>query len=56
MPTSMIMGSIILMLSDTIGRTIISPTIIPVGIMTSLLGVPILVYLLIKSGRYGYRD
>jgi len=29
---------------DMVGRTIISPTVIPVGIMTSLLGVPLLVY------------
>jgi len=54
MPTSMVMGSLILTLSDTIGRTIIAPTIIPVGIMTSLVGVPLLVYLLIKGGKYGY--
>jgi iron complex transport system permease protein len=56
MPTSMVMGSLILLLSDTLGRTIISPTVIPVGIMTSLLGVPLLVYLLIRGGGHGYRD
>jgi iron complex transport system permease protein len=52
----MVMGSLILLLSDTLGRTIISPTVIPVGIMTSLLGVPLLVYLLIRGGGHGYRD
>jgi iron complex transport system permease protein len=56
MPTSMVMGSLILSLSDTLGRTIISPIVIPAGIMTSLLGVPLLVYLLIRGGGYGYRD
>lgn len=56
MPTSMVMGSLILTLSDTIGRTIIAPTIIPVGIMTSFIGVPLLIYLLIKGGRHGYRS
>jgi len=56
MPTSMLMGSIILIISDTIGRNIIAPTIIPVGIMTSMVGAPLLVYLLIKGGKYGYRD
>ncbi|MGB9741452.1 MAG: FecCD family ABC transporter permease [Candidatus Bathyarchaeales archaeon] len=55
MPTSMVMGSLILTLSDTMGRTIIAPTIIPVGIMTSLVGVPLLVYLLIKGGKHGHR-
>jgi iron complex transport system permease protein len=56
MPTSMVMGSLIFLLSDTLGRTIISPTVIPVGIMTSLLGVPLLAYLLIRGGGHGYRD
>ncbi|MEM1607072.1 MAG: iron ABC transporter permease [Candidatus Bathyarchaeia archaeon] len=51
MPASMAMGSLILTLSDTIGRTVIAPTIIPVGIMTSMIGVPLLIYLLVKSGR-----
>lgn len=53
-PTSMVMGSLILTLSDTVGRTIIAPTIIPVGIMTSIVGAPLLMYLLIRGGgRYG---
>lgn len=56
MPTSMLMGSIILIISDTIGRNIIAPTIIPVGIMTSMVGAPLLVYLLIKGGKYGHGD
>ncbi|MEM2321342.1 MAG: iron ABC transporter permease [Candidatus Bathyarchaeia archaeon] len=39
-PTSMLMGSLILTLSDTVGKTIFAPMIIPVGIMTSMIGVP----------------
>lgn len=57
MPTSMLMGSLILTISDTVGKTVIAPTIIPVGIMTSMIGVPLLIYLLIRSGgRYGRRN
>lgn len=56
MPASMVIGALILTLADTMGRNIIAPTVIPVGIMTSLVGVPLLVYLLIKGGRHGYRD
>ncbi|MEM1524871.1 MAG: iron ABC transporter permease [Nitrososphaerales archaeon] len=55
-PASMILGSLILTLSDTIGRVIIAPVTIPVGIMSSLIGVPLLIYLLIKGGMHGYRD
>ncbi|KOR25626.1 iron ABC transporter permease [Clostridium sp. L74] len=50
-PCSCLMGSIILLISDTIGRTIISPTEIPVGIITSLIGAPFFIYLIIKERR-----
>ncbi|MEM2491510.1 MAG: iron ABC transporter permease [Candidatus Bathyarchaeia archaeon] len=56
MPASMVVGSLMLVLSDLLGRTIIAPTIIPVGIMTSLIGAPLLIYLLIKGGGYGSGD
>lgn len=57
MPASMVMGSLILALSDAVGRAIIAPTIIPVGIMTSMIGVSLLVYLLVRGGgRYGGRN
>lgn len=52
-PYSFLLGSLILILSDTIGRMVISPAIIPVGIITSFVGVPLLLYLLIKGERYG---
>lgn len=48
-PTSAILGSIILLLSDTIARTIVSPIVLPVGVLTSFLGAPIFLYLLIKG-------
>lgn len=48
-PASMLMGGILLMISDTIGRTIIAPTILPVGAITALIGGPLLVYLLMKK-------
>lgn len=56
MPASMLLGSILLTASDTIGRTIIAPTVIPVGVMTSLIGAPLLVYLLLGGKGRGYRD
>ncbi|WP_242947354.1 FecCD family ABC transporter permease [Caloramator proteoclasticus] len=48
-PTSTILGSIILLLSDTLARTIISPIVLPVGVLTSFLGAPLFLYLLIKG-------
>lgn len=45
-PMSALFGAIIVIASDTVGRTIIQPAEIPVGIMTSLLGGPFFIYLL----------
>lgn len=45
-PISALLGGAVLSVSDLLGRTILSPTVIPVGIMTSLVGVPLLIYLL----------
>lgn len=48
-PSSAIFGALLLLLADTFSRTIISPVILPVGIITSFLGAPLFIYLLIKS-------
>ncbi|MDD5658981.1 MAG: iron chelate uptake ABC transporter family permease subunit [Actinomycetota bacterium] len=50
-PTAAISGGIILLFSDTLARTILSPREIPVGIITSIIGVPFFIYLLIKSKK-----
>jgi len=44
---SPIIGAFILLAADTIARTILSPMILPVGILTSLLGGPLFIYLLV---------
>ena len=53
-PASALAGSIFLVWADTFARTIISPTEIPVGIITALCGAPFFVYLLQKSKRGGF--
>ena len=47
-PASGLVGAVLLVLSDTIARTIISPVILPVGAVTAFLGVPLFVYLIMK--------
>jgi len=46
LPASCISGAIILILADTLGRTIVSPMIIPIGIVVSFIGVPMFIYLM----------
>ncbi len=49
-PSSALLGGIILIWSDTIARTIIAPSELPVGIITELLGAPFFIYLAKKKG------
>jgi iron complex transport system permease protein len=46
LPLSTLVGAIFLILADTLARTIIPPTEIPVGIITAFCGVPFFLYLL----------
>ncbi|GAB5046483.1 FecCD family ABC transporter permease [Thermodesulfovibrio sp. TK110] len=50
-PYSAIFGAVLLSISDLIARTIISPSILPVGIITSFAGAPMFFYLLIRRRR-----
>lgn len=48
-PGSIAIGGILLLLADTFARTIIAPVVLPVGAVTSFIGAPIFLYLLIKG-------
>lgn len=51
LPASMLVGGLILLTADTVSRTILLPMVLPVGIMTSMLGGPLFIYLLLKRRR-----
>lgn len=48
LPGTAVVGSLLLLGADSVGRTIMAPQIIPVGIMTSFLGVPFFIYLFLR--------
>ena len=50
-PASGLIGGIFLIIADTLSRTIIAPTEVPVGIITALAGGPFFIYLLRKYKR-----
>ncbi len=51
MPFSCVLGAILLLASDTIGRVLIGTGSLPVGVITSCLGAPVFLYTLVKSYR-----
>lgn len=46
LPLSALLGGLLLLLADTLGRGLLSPLEVPAGIMTALLGAPYFLYLL----------
>lgn len=52
-PASGILGAIFLLLADDIARSVVSGVVIPVGIITGMIGVPFFLYLMrrLASGR-----
>lgn len=50
-PLSIILGGVILLAADGVGQVILYPSVIPVGIITSMLGGPLFIYLLIRRYR-----
>ncbi|MBE0478990.1 iron chelate uptake ABC transporter family permease subunit [Candidatus Aerophobetes bacterium] len=53
-PTSALVGAILLMWCDTLARVIITPAELPVGIITACFGAPFFIYLLIRKKSVGY--
>ena len=54
-PCSALVGAFLLLCSDTVARLVIAPTELPVGIVTSLLGVPFFIYILVNKRRQSWR-
>lgn len=55
-PLSALSGALLLLVVDTLSRTIIAPMEIPVGVLTALLGAPFFLFLLRKNIRGGKKN
>lgn len=53
-PFSAVSGSLLLLICDTVARTLFSPLEIPVGIIMAFFGAPFFLYLLRKGGRHAH--
>ncbi|WP_262152371.1 FecCD family ABC transporter permease [Chryseobacterium foetidum] len=48
MPLSSVFGSILLLTADTLSRSIVEPSELPIGILTAMMGAPIFIAILMK--------
>ncbi|MFZ9264368.1 MAG: iron chelate uptake ABC transporter family permease subunit, partial [Polynucleobacter sp.] len=53
LPLSMLTGAILLIIADILAKNLASPTEMPVGIFTALIGAPYFLYLLNKKSHRG---
>lgn len=53
LPDAVLAGGILLTLADTLARTVVAPTQLPVGVITALIGVPLFLVLLARGSRAG---
>jgi iron complex transport system permease protein len=51
LPFSALVGAILLLSADFVAKIVLAPIILPIGIVTAFMGVPIFLYLLLKKGR-----
>ena len=49
LPVSALIGSLVMLIADMIGKNLMAPSEIPVGLVVSCLGAPYFIYLLIKD-------
>ena len=48
-PATLLMGALIVLVGDALARTAAAPLVLPVGAITSALGAPVFVYILLKE-------
>jgi iron complex transport system permease protein len=51
LPASVLAGGCLLVIADTLARTVIAPQQLPVGVLTALIGVPVFLFLLARDAR-----
>lgn len=55
MPASVLLGALLLLASDLFARMVVSPAELPIGIVTSTIGAPFFLWLLIRKRNLGTR-
>ena len=53
LPASVLAGGSLLVIADTLARSLVAPQQLPVGVLTALIGVPVFLFLLSRESRTG---
>jgi len=50
MPASLLFGGLFLMWADVLSRVLVANVELPIGILTSVIGCPLFIYMIVKKG------
>jgi iron complex transport system permease protein len=50
-PCSALMGAVLMLAADVVSRMLIAPTVLPIGALTSFLGAPLFLYMIVRKGN-----
>lgn len=51
LPAAALGGAVVLVLADTLSRTVVAPAELPIGILTALLGAPVFLWMVLREQR-----
>jgi iron complex transport system permease protein len=51
LPSSIFLGALLLLVSDTVARLILAPNVLPVSVLTAFMGAPVFIYLIMRGQR-----
>jgi iron complex transport system permease protein len=51
LPATIICGALLLLVSDTVARMMLSPHVLPVSVLTAFMGAPVFIWLIVRGGR-----
>ena len=51
LPATIVLGALLLLVSDTVARLILAPHLLPVSIITAFMGAPVFMLLIIKGHK-----
>jgi len=51
LPASVLVGGLLLLVSDTVARLLLAPHVLPVSVLTAFMGAPVFIYLIVRGQR-----
>lgn len=51
LPASILIGGVLLLVSDTMARLVLAPHLLPVSVLTAFMGAPVFLYLIVRGQR-----